>query len=204
LGTSTARPTMGEVGRRPGEAQGASVSGDGKRRHAGKRWFVMGLALALLGFLAATAVLFVFPATDQPRHVDGILSLNGTDETARESKAISLAEAGYARVLLFSQGNERTPCPTVPRVKVVCFVAVPGRTVGEVEFAADYAHSHGWHSILIVPSRGQLTRARLLMKRCFSGSVVMVPAPFQLGRFPFEVVYEWAALVKALVVDRHC
>ena len=123
----------------------------------------------MVTFLAATSVLFLFPATDQPRHVDAILSLNGTDEAARESKAISLVEAGYARVLLFSQGDSPTPCPEVPYAKVVCFVAVPGRTVGEVRFAANFLRRHGWHSVMIVSGRAQATRAGLLMDRCFRG-----------------------------------
>jgi uncharacterized SAM-binding protein YcdF (DUF218 family) len=181
----------------------AAAAGTTRRSRRGHYWLI-GLGIGFAAFLVATAVLFVFPATDQPRHVDAILSLNGTDEAARESRAIMLAEKGFAPVLLFSQGNSPTPCPKVPRVKVVCFIAVPGRTVGEVRFAANYADRHGWHSLMVVPSRAQATRARLLLKRCFPGQVVVVPASFQLGRFPFEVIYEWAALAKALVVDRHC
>jgi len=180
-----------------------SVKGP-RRAGRAKHWVVLSLAVMIAAFLAASAVLFVFPATDQPRHVDAILSLNGTDEVARESLAIKLAEEGYARVLLFSQGNGPTPCPKVPHVKVVCFIAVPGRTVGEAEFAANYAKHHRWDSIMVVPSRAQATRARLLLKRCFSGEVVVVPASFQLPHFPFEVIYEWAGLAKALLVDRQC
>jgi uncharacterized SAM-binding protein YcdF (DUF218 family) len=162
------------------------------------------IALVFVAFLTASAVLFVFPTTDQPRPVDAILSLNGTDESARESRAIVLAEEGYAPVLLFSEGGSPSPCPRVRGVRVVCFIPVPGRTVGEVRFAADYARRHGWHSLMVVPGRAQATRARLLLERCFSGRVVVVPASFQLTRFPFEVLYEWAALGKALFVDRSC
>jgi hypothetical protein len=180
-------------------------------RHRALRRLAVALGVVVVAFLTATAVLFVFPATDQPRPVGAILSLNGTDEAARASKAIALAEEGYSSVLLFSQGNSPTPCPTVPRVKptvppvkVVCFIAVPGRTVGEVRFATDYARSHGLHSIMVVPSRAQATRAHLLLERCFSGQILIVPASFQLLHFPFEVIYEWGALAKALLVDRHC
>ncbi|MGP8205042.1 MAG: YdcF family protein [Acidimicrobiales bacterium] len=175
-----------------------------RRQHRAGRRFVVALLFVVLAFLAATSALFVWPATNQPRQVDVILSLNGADEAARESKAISLVEARYAPVLLFSQGNSPTPCPEVPRVKVVCFVAVPGRTVGEVRFAANYLKHHDEHSIIIVPDRAQATRARLLMDRCFSGQVLVVPASFQLLHFPFEVIYEWGALAKALLIDRHC
>jgi uncharacterized SAM-binding protein YcdF (DUF218 family) len=176
----------------------------GASRRGRRRPYAIVLGVVVGVFLTASAVLFVFPATNQPGHVDAILSLNGTDETAREAKAVSLAEQGYARVLLFSEGNLFTSCPKVPHVEVVCFMPAPGRTVGEVRFAAAYARRHGWHSIMVVSSRAQATRARLLMERCFSGRILVVPARFQLDHFPFEVVYEWGALAKALFVDRSC
>jgi hypothetical protein len=184
-----------------GEGPGGT---SGRATHRGRRRLLLACGVLIVAFLTATAVLFVFPATDQPRHVDAILSLNGSDEPARESKAISLAKEGYAHVLLFSQGNSPTPCPKVAHIKVVCFIAIPGRTVGEVRFAADYARRYGWRSLMVVPGRAQATRARLLLKRCFQGRILIVPAPFYLVQYPYEVVYEWGALGKALFVDRHC
>ena len=163
------------------------------------------LGVAVIVFVTLSALLFVWPATDQPRHVDAIVSLNGENEAARESRAVSLAERGYARVLLFSQGNSHTtPCPKVPRVSVVCFSADPGRTAGEVKFAARYARRHGWHTLMLVPGQAQVTRARLLMKRCYSGHITVVAAPVGLSHIPYEVVYEWGALAKALLIYRNC
>jgi uncharacterized SAM-binding protein YcdF (DUF218 family) len=159
----------------------------------------------LAAFVISSSVLFVWPASDQPQHVDAILSLNGTDEAAREGRGISLAEEGYAPVLLFSQGAYgSTPCPRVPKVLVVCFTPVPARTLGEVQFAAHYLTARGWRSLMVVPGRAQATRARLLMRRCFSGRLEIVPAPAQLLHLPFEVAYEWGALAKALFTDRRC
>jgi hypothetical protein len=162
------------------------------------------VALALTAGVIANSVLFVWPPSDRPAPVDAILSLNGTNETARQDRAISLAEEGYAPVLLFSKGTYVTNCPEVPKVKVVCFVPVPGRTAGEVEFAARYLHAHGLHSILIVSGRTQAFRAKMLMGRCFSGRTLVVPAPEPISHLPFEVAYEWAAMGRALIVDRTC
>jgi hypothetical protein len=164
------------------------------------------VVLVVVAFLVASSVLFVWPATDQPRHVDAILSLNGDNEMARESTAVSLAKNGYAPVLLFSQGAVAADsgCPRVPRVSVVCFVPHPGQTIGEVKFAADYAHRHGLHSLMVVAGRTQITRARLLMERCFSGQIVMVPAADSLLELGYGVVYEWAALAKTELLHRQC
>ena len=109
----------------------------------------MGFAAAVAVFVIASAVLFVWPPTDKPTATDAILSLDGRNESVREALAISSGGAGYAPVLLFSQGNSyTTPCPVVPHIRVVCFEASPGRTIGEVEFAARYARARGWHRLM--------------------------------------------------------
>jgi uncharacterized SAM-binding protein YcdF (DUF218 family) len=184
------------------EARASRLAG---RRLVRRHPLIASLGLVIVTFLAASSVLFVWPATDRPRRVDAILSLAGDNEAARESTAVSLAKKGYAPVLLFSRGNPEGPaCPRVPRVSVVCFIPHPTRTIGEVRWAADYARRHGWQSLMIVSGRTQVTRARLLMDRCFSGQIVMIPAPVQLTLLPYEIIYEWGALAKALVLDKHC
>jgi uncharacterized SAM-binding protein YcdF (DUF218 family) len=176
------------------------------RRFVRRHPLIAGLVLVAVIFLVASSVLFVWPATDQPRRVDAILSLAGSNEGARESKAVFLAKKGYAPVLLFSQGGNRadTACPRVPRVSVVCFVPNPEQTIGEIRYATAYARRRGWQSLLVVAGRTQVTRARLLAERCFSGRLVMVPAPVQLIDLPFQIVYEWGALTKAVLLNEHC
>jgi hypothetical protein len=172
-----------------------------------KRWVIaLSVLLAMvLVFIAASAYLFVWPPTNSPHRVDGILSLNGADENLRESKAISLAEAGYAPVLLFSIGRANdTPCPVVHGVQVVCFEPDPGTTLGEVRWASHYAHAHGWHSMMIVPERAQSVRARFLAERCFGGQVIVVPASAPRRTILYNVVYEWGALTRALILYRNC
>ena len=157
-------------------------------------------------FIALSCALFVWPVADRPQHVDAVLSLDGSNEHLREQRALDLLREGYARVLLFSEGHyPEVPCPKVPHVVVVCFVPKPARTVGEIEFAARYAARHAWQSLMVVPGRTQATRARLLLARCFKGRAVVVPAaapPFI--ELPYQVAYEWGALVKALWVDPGC
>jgi hypothetical protein len=185
---------------------GAPTEGSVRFRCRRRRRLLLSVSAVFVAFLAGSLALFVYPSTDQPRHVDGILSLNGGDETARESEAVSLAENGVAPVLLFSRGSlaNDTPCPKVPRVSVVCFVDVTDNTRGEARWAAHYAERHHWHSLLIVPGRAQATRARLLVERCFSGQVVVTPATESLREIPGDVFHEWGGLFAALLIYRGC
>ena len=158
-------------------------------------------------FVVLTCALFVWPPAARPHRVDGVLSLNGTSENLREQRALALVRDGYAHVLLFSEGHyPNVPCPKVPRSHVVCFIPKPARTVGEVEFAEQYAAKHGWGSIIIVSGHAQATRARLLARRCFKGRALVVPAaaPSSLWSRLYGVVYEWGALAKALLLARGC
>ena len=205
-GSRTAAPELSdEISDDLGGAIDQSPPSSGRRR----RWWLFAIlgiiALVVLVFVAATLRFIVFPQQDQPRHVNGIVSFNGPDEGARTALAVSLAEKGYAPVLLFSQGSKYadTSCPKAPGVSVVCFVDVTGNTRGEAEWAGGYAKRHHWHSLLIVPGRGQATRARIMTERCFSGQVVVVP-PVESRPSLSEIIHEWGGLFDAVVVQRTC
>ncbi len=162
------------------------------------------VASGVVVFLTASGVLFVWPRSDRPEPAGAILSLNGPMESTRAALAVSLAERGLAPVLIFSEGHPGGPCPEVPGVEVVCFAPHPARTVGEISFAARYARAHGIESMIVVSGHSQTTRARLLVARCYRGRVMVVASPTSWWRLPYEVVYEWGAMAKALVVDRGC
>ncbi len=191
-------------------ALSVEVQGPGRTtsRWRGRRLLLgsLGVVLVLVVvFVAMTLRLFVFPPTDQPTHANGILSFAGSDEGARTALAVSLAEKGYAPVLLFSQGGASTDtsCPKVPRVSVVCFVDVTNNTRGEAEWAGRYAAHHNWHSLLIVTGRAQATRARLLTERCFSGRVTVVHVAEPRPALS-EIIHQWGGLLDALLVHRGC
>ncbi len=172
------------------------------RRHP----WLTAITVVVVAFLVASSVLFVWPSSDRPGRVGAIVSLAGENEVGRADTAISLAEKGYASTLLFSQGGvvTDTSCPRVPRVKVVCFVPNPPHTGGEIKFAVDYAHAHHLHSIMLVPGRIQVTEARLLMERCFTGRLLIVPAPVPLRGVIPQVIHEWGAVAKALFTSQSC
>ncbi|MBL7495975.1 YdcF family protein [Frankia sp. CNm7] len=165
-----------------------------------------GLAgLLVLAFVAVTAKLFVYPKRDAPAPVDAIVMFAGS--AGRVELAVSLARAGYAPVLAVSQPAPGDACPanTIPNVEVICFHPDPLTTRGESRWTAEAADARGWRSILLVTSTPQDGRARLRLGRCYDGEVrVMTVDPGSRADWARMIAYEWAATVKALVLQRGC
>ncbi len=167
------------------------------------------LTLVVLGFVVvvvATARLFIWPPTDEPTKVDAVVALGGDPGQLRAKLALQLARQGYAPVAVVSLGGQKAvPCPDpVPGVELLCFRADPLDTRGEAEYVSRLAARRHWHSIIVVSERSQATRARMLFKRCTGIRLVMVPVADPRVRLPYDVAYEWGALIKALTVARSC
>jgi uncharacterized SAM-binding protein YcdF (DUF218 family) len=163
------------------------------------------VAIIVVVFAAATARVIVCPPQGMPAHVDAIVMMAGPGD--RMPVALRLARERRAPVLLVSRGqhNYGGPCPAaVPGVKIICFAPVPGNTRGEAEFASRLAKRYGWHSVVLVTTAEQDTRARLIMRRCYGGSIYVVTAPQPWTQLPYEIAYGWGALVKALLLVRGC
>jgi hypothetical protein len=163
------------------------------------------MVAVVIAFGVVTARLFVWPAQGMPTSVDAIVLLAGPGN--RLPVALQLARDHRASVLVVSRGWEGYggPCPaSIPDVKLICFDPDPPDTRGEAESTGRLAKRYHWRSIVLVTTKGQDTRARMLVRRCFGGSTYVITAPLPLGSWPYEIAYQWAALVKALVLDRAC
>nr|WP_131765274.1 YdcF family protein [Candidatus Protofrankia californiensis] len=163
----------------------------------------IGIGLAAAVFLTATGRLFVWPVRDIPEPVDAIVMYAGSP--GRLAKAVDLARAGYAPVLAVSTPFGADPCPVaLPGVQVICFRPNPLTTQGEARMTAELAARHGWRSVLIVVGTSQDTRARIRVKRCYEGRALFVTVSPRLRSWPYAISYEWAAMVKALTIQRGC
>ena len=175
-----------------------------KRSRGRRRTFAAAMALIVI-FGVVTARLFLWPAQGMPTRVSAIVMLAGPGN--RLPVALQLAKEHRAPVLLVSQGwrGYGGPCPaTTPGVKLICFDPDPGNTRGEAEFVERLAKRYHWRSVVLVTGREQDTRARILVGRCFSGSIYAATASLPLGSWPYQIAYEWGALFKALALYRAC
>ena len=173
----------------------------GKRRHR----LAIALAVIICLVCAATARLFIWPDQGMPSRVNAIVMLDSPGHPL--TFAVRLATQHRAPFLVVSQGTpaSRDPCPRpVPGVTLICFHPVPPTTQGEAEFVGRLAEKYHWRSIAVVAITPQDSRARLRVERCFPGQVYVVAAPIRLSIWPYQIAYEWAALVKALFIQRGC
>ncbi|WP_052710872.1 hypothetical protein [Pseudofrankia sp. DC12] len=176
------------------------------RRLRRRGWLVVGLVLVLVvGLLAVTLRLFVFPKTDPLTKADAIVMFDGIGD--RKYTTFWLAGHGYAPVVAVST-QDPTFCqkslPTISGAQVFCFVPSPATTRGEAEATQRLASEHGWKKVIVVTGRPQETRARIRVERCYQGQLEIAGVSPGRDNWPKTIVYEWGALIKALAFQRSC
>ncbi len=170
----------------------------------GRRTLIV-LAAVVAAFCLVTARLFIWPAEGVPARADAIVMLAGPGN--RLGLALQLARQGRAPVLVVSRGNQGYGGPCPPKTSdatVICFDPDPATTRGEAEFVGRLAARYHWRSLVLVATRAQDTRARLLTGRCFPGPVYVATAALSLSSWPYQITYAWGSLVKALTLYRSC
>lgn len=175
-----------------------------------RRWLLLslGAVAVVVTLIVSTLRLFVFPALDSPSKADAIVALGGVDGGL--DRALTLSRAGYAPTLVVSV-SVSTPdswCPSAAEagagVRVICFRPEPFTTQGEGREIRLLAGRDGWRKVIVVARRTQATRARLRVDRCFHGDVQLEAPSMPARSLPYNIAYEWGALVKALVLQRSC
>ncbi|GAB3624445.1 hypothetical protein GCM10027418_25300 [Mariniluteicoccus endophyticus] len=114
------------------------------------------------------------------------------------------------RVLVVSTTPELMAMPAYAKLcaagtsggrEVVCTTPDPLTTRGEARVFAGLARERGWTSVTVVSHRTHLSRSRMLMERCFPGTVRMHVQESEGRRAKaVAVLYETGAYVKASVL----
>jgi uncharacterized SAM-binding protein YcdF (DUF218 family) len=163
-------------------------------------------AVSVAVFAAATARLFVWPGTSALARVDAVVVF-GARNSERLPEGLRLVREGVAPVLVvMTPPEDRSICRQGPMFEVICRVPEPFTTRGEARAVSELAGERGWSSVLLVTSTHHLTRARLLLDRCFDGSVRGVATNPRDGfmRRLERIAHEWAALIDAVTFSREC
>jgi uncharacterized SAM-binding protein YcdF (DUF218 family) len=182
------------------------------RRRTIRRWALAVAALLLAGWLVGGYFVVVHPVTNRLARADAIVVLGAPDIDGRVGYAFTLAQQGYAPVVAISVESEqqreaKSACRNeVPGLTVLCFQASPATTQGEARQIRSYAAQYGWKRVIVITSSYHVSRARMIVQRCFGGRLMVVsPAVHHsLKRIAYEYVYQTAGYVKAFLVTRGC
>ncbi len=165
------------------------------------------LLVLLLAWFVGGFFVIVRPHVNHPQHADAIVVLGPPDDNGRIDTAVAMIEKHLAPNLVISvesakQRNAKRLC-TAPQegFTVTCFQPHPSTTRGEAEQVKRLARQHGWKSIIVVTSTYHISRARMIVKRCFDGRLYMVAArrDISIGSWTFQYFYQAAGYVKAFL-----
>jgi uncharacterized SAM-binding protein YcdF (DUF218 family) len=177
------------------------------------RRILLVVAALVAAWLLACLVLFVWPPSESsaPAHADVVVVLSGNKK--RLPPALALIRRGVAPVLALSTVSRTPHWPQAERLcathryagaRVVCFTAVPFSTQGEARTVTRLARERGWHSVVVVTSTFHITRAHMLFRRCYHGSLAMVGSPSVWWQLPEEWASETGKLLVQLTLRRGC
>ncbi|MGM7777510.1 YdcF family protein [Arthrobacter sp. KNU-44] len=168
--------------------------------------------------LWATAGLFLYvePPADAPKHADVLFVLGPADD--RVDYAEKLMDQGYAHTLVISvpQGVAGYPrltlCDEQRPYRIICFKPDPGTTQGEARELRTLAQENGWKSANVLTAQYHVTRARVIVQRCFQGELNMVSYQKDLPllstkkstpSWAYMYAYQTAAFVK-VALNQEC
>jgi uncharacterized SAM-binding protein YcdF (DUF218 family) len=166
-----------------------------------------------LAWVAACLVLFTSSPweTGAPAHADAVIVLSGGRE--RLPPAMALVRRRVAAVLAISNVGRTKRWPLGHRLcrdgryagaDVLCFDTRPYSTQGEARAVERLAREHQWSRIVVVTSGFHVTRAHMLMRRCYDGRLWIVGVPYTWWKLPGEWVSETGKLIVQLTVQRGC
>jgi uncharacterized SAM-binding protein YcdF (DUF218 family) len=172
---------------------------------------VMLAVVLLLLFGVVTARMFVWPSTDAARGADAVVIFAG-GRGERLAAAQRLMTAGLAGHLVIPNGTApewpagNRACSDDLPYEVHCPQPEPDTTRGEARAIAALAAEKGWSRLIVVTSSYQLTRARMLLGRCFEGQVRAIRAQPHLSPLDWmrRVGHESLAWTHAMTFERSC
>lgn len=166
-----------------------------RRRRPGRRALRIALAgavLLLAVWLAVCSVFLLNPeVTEDPQPADAVFVLGPSDQP-RVDYARELMAQGLAPTVVyatpqgdFGAGSAATTeeigkpqCDTGQDYEVICFEPDPSTTQGEAMKMRELAAERGWDDIIIITMRPHVSRAQLIVDRCYDGAAQWSPIDY--------------------------
>jgi uncharacterized SAM-binding protein YcdF (DUF218 family) len=172
-------------------------------------------AAAVLLWAATGLLLYVAPAADAPRPADVLFVLAPQGDRTRYAE--HLMDQGYAGTLAISAPQDKDGtaalCKEKRTYRIVCFDPDPVTTQGEARALQRLSKLYGWKSANVLTAQFHVTRARILLQRCYQGDLGMIAfstetpllvLPYvERSSWTYHFVYETAAFVK-VAINQDC
>lgn len=166
------------------------------------------LTVTVLVWCTLGIFLYVLPVTEGPARADVLLVLAPAHERIPEAE--HLMGQGYAKTLVISapvvDSISRPPlCAEKRAYQIICFSPDPVTTQGEARALRSLSEEYGWDSANVLTAQFHVTRARVIMERCYKGNLSMtafrqsmpvLSLPEVNGSWAYHFAYESAAFVK--------
>ena len=164
------------------------------------KWAVL-LVLVLAAAIGLTLWLFVFPSSDRPGTAEAVVVLSGGGR-ASVGRGLGFARDGVAPVLVVYGGGAEL-CAGGDAFEVVCPKARKDDRA-EARALAGLARKRGWRSLVVVASTPDVSRARLVVERCYKSPTAFVAARPSAGAWARAIPGAWRAYLDALMIVRKC
>jgi DUF218 domain len=182
-----------------------------KTRRRWLRWVVLVAGSLVAGWLVACYLVVVDPTVNHATHADAVVVLGSPLEDGRLDTALGLINQGHATNLVISLNSPKQRpaqhvCEGPPAgVSVTCFSPDPPTTQGEARNIRRLAAQRGWNTIIVVTSTYHVSRARMIISRCFDGTLEVVAAPthISLVYWAYQFAYQTGGYLKA-AISRGC
>lgn len=173
-------------------------------RRAGRRvrWTLAAVAVVVLLAIGAAGVLawqVEHPRYDAVSRADAVVVLGEPDAPALALAQRMLDQGISDQLLLLTPFGEPPQCGEPPAgVTVTCVVPDPLTTQGDARAIREVADEHGWDSLVVVTWDTHVTRSRVLIRACWSGTLMVTGYPLHRGGWnASELVHQVGGLVKA-------
>jgi uncharacterized SAM-binding protein YcdF (DUF218 family) len=171
--------------------------------------FLILLAVVAYGF--GIWLFLLHPDDALPRKADAVFVLAGS--RTRLPLAEKLIASGASDTLVVSDDSASNdparhalchgPKPT--GYKLICRSASPFSTRGEARLIGQLVTEKKWLSVIVVSSRYQLFRAKILMRRCTKANIGMRGTDADTWwRKAYSIPLEYAKLINAYTFQRGC
>ena len=154
---------------------------------------VIGVLVAV--WLVACIAVFAFPRSDRPGGTDVtyVLASDGGHAALRDHRELWAGEVVVSRPVSVADLPIYAVCE---EPGVTCIAPLPETTQGEAMVFAALAEQRGWESVTVVSQTSHLPRIRILMERCYPGTVHAVAISEPWWIWPYRFVYETGAMAK--------